>query len=62
MHLSFQRNIGKTDRVIRISIGVIMIVLAFFDPWAWAGWKKQRYRIFGSGNDHRRDHELLTLL
>ena len=38
MHLSFQRNIGKTDRVIRISIGVIMIVLALFDPWAWAGW------------------------
>ncbi|NLV20847.1 MAG: DUF2892 domain-containing protein [Syntrophomonadaceae bacterium] len=38
MHLSFHRNIGNTDRIIRITVGVIMSAAALFNPFSWSGW------------------------
>ena len=32
MHLSFQRNLGIVDRVIRIVAGIVLVYLAVFYP------------------------------
>ena len=32
MHLSFQRNLGIADRVIRIVVGIVLAYLAIFYP------------------------------
>lgn len=38
MHLSFRRNLGNTDRVIRLVIGVVLLYLVLFSPLAMSGW------------------------
>ncbi len=48
MHLSFHRNIGNVDRIIRITAGIIFIYLALFNPWGLAGWINTLVGLFGA--------------
>jgi hypothetical protein len=48
MHLSFQRNIGNTDRIIRIIIGIVFIYLALFNPWGLNSWINIIIGLFGA--------------
>jgi hypothetical protein len=38
MHLSFHRNIGNVDRILRIMAGILLIYLAFIDPFLLSVW------------------------
>lgn len=38
MHLSFRRNLGNADRMIRLVIGVVLLYLVFFNPLAMSSW------------------------
>ncbi|NLB53361.1 MAG: DUF2892 domain-containing protein [Syntrophomonadaceae bacterium] len=48
MDLSFKRNIGKVDRIIRIAAGVILLYLAFFNPLMLENWAVLLMGIFGT--------------
>ena len=48
MHLSFHRNIGNVDRIVRITAGIIFIDLALFNPWGMAGWLNIAIGLFGA--------------
>lgn len=46
----FCRNIGKTDRVIRVIVGLVLIALVFMGPqtpWGWIGLVPLLTGLFG---------------
>ena len=48
MNLSFHRNIGNIDRIVRITAGIILIYLALFNPWGLTGWINIVIGMFGA--------------
>lgn len=48
MHLSFQRNIGNIDRFIRIFLGIVLVSLAFSNPWTASSWIIFLIGLFGA--------------
>jgi hypothetical protein len=48
MDLSFKRNIGRVDRIIRIAAGIILLYLAFFDPLMLENWAALLMGILGA--------------
>jgi hypothetical protein len=61
MNLSFQRNIGNIDRVIRIFLGIVLVYLAFLNPWVLSSWINILIGLFGAVMDHRRSPGILTV-
>lgn len=47
MHLSFQRNLGIVDRVIRIAGGIVLAYLAIFYPLITSSTVKIILGVFG---------------
>ena len=47
MHLSFHRNVGNTDRILRVIAGTVLICLAVFNPLAMSGWLSLLLGIIG---------------